>query len=216
VSLWADFLAHNQREMYKCTHYFPAYEAHFSRYRDQPITMFEIGCGEGGSLQLWKGFFGPHAQIVGIDIAERCKGYEEDQIAVRIGSQSDTDFLDTVLQEFGAPDIVLDDGSHQMDDIHASFRHLYPLMAARGVYAVEDLHTAYWPHYGGGLREPGSFMETCKVLVDELHADWTVSHSPPTAFTRSTTSIHFYNSLVVFERGRHREAVLVKVGGATT
>ena len=33
---------------------------------------------------------------------------------------------------------------------------------------VEDLHAAYWPEYGGGLRNPTSFLEVCKGLVDEL------------------------------------------------
>lgn len=203
MSLWAEFLTNRGRIIHKWTHYFPIYEDHFARYVNRPMTFLEIGCGEGGSLQLWKRYLGPLAQIIGIDIDETCKNFEEDQIAVRIGDQSDTVFLDRVVAEFGPPDIILDDGSHVMPDIRASFAHLYPRMSATGIYMVEDLHTAYWPEYEGGLRRDGSFIEICKGLIDELNADHTREAVKPTKFTRSTLSIHFYDSVAVFERGRH-------------
>jgi len=171
MNLWSEFLTNNQRIIHKWTHYFPIYEAHFRRYRNRPLTFVEIGCGEGGSLQLWKCYFGPFAQIVGIDILDQAKAFEEDQIAIRIGDQKDQQVLCQVLKEFGTPDIVLDDGSHRMADMTASFEYLYPRTAPGGIYMVEDLHTAYWDEYGGGTCREGSFIEFCKSLVDELNAD---------------------------------------------
>jgi len=202
MSLWAEFLTNQGRVVHKWKHYFPAYERHFSRYVNRPLTMVEIGCGKGGSLQLWKRYLGPHAQIVGLDIRPECAAFEEDQIAVRIGDQADHAFLARVIEEFGTPDIVLDDGSHIMSAVVASFSYLYPRTAPDGVYAVEDLHTAYWDEYEGGLRRRGTFIELCKTLLDELNADWSRGELPPTAFTRSTLSMHFYDSVAVFERGR--------------
>lgn len=202
MGLWAEFLNHTGRPVHKWTHYFPAYERHCARYVNRPLTMIEIGCGRGGSLQMWKRYLGPYARIVGLDINPACRGYEEDQIAVRIGSQADAGFLRAVLDEFGTPDVVLDDGSHVMSDIRTSFAVLYPRLAADGLYMVEDLHTAYAEEYGGGLRREGSFLELCKHLVDELNADWTRGALPPSEFTRSTLSMHFYDSMVLFERGR--------------
>ena len=67
---------------------------------------------------------------------------------------------------------------------------------------VEDLHTAYLDNYGGGLRKPGSFIELCKNLLDELNADTSQGALPSTEFTKTTQSMHFYDSLAVFERGR--------------
>jgi hypothetical protein len=151
---------------------------------------------------MWKRYFGPHAQIVGIDIREECSEFEEDQISIRIGDQSDANFLAKVLEEFGEVDIVLDDGSHVMRHVVASFSFLYNKISPDGVYMVEDLHTAYWDEYGGGLRRDGSFIELCKTLLDELNADWSRNTLPPTDFTRSTQSMHFYDSMAVFERGR--------------
>jgi cephalosporin hydroxylase len=151
MNLWSDFLTNNERLIHKWKHYFPIYERHFSRYVYRPLTFIEIGCGLGGSLQMWKRYFGPHVTIVGIDILPRCKEYEEDQIEVRIGSQQDASFLQSVLEEFGTPDIVLDDGSHMMSHVVATFQFLYPRVSHNGVYMVEDLHTAYWEEYEGAL-----------------------------------------------------------------
>ena len=202
MSLWSEFLTHQGRTIHKWKHYFPAYERHFSRFIDRPVTFLEIGCGLGGSLQMWKRYLGPHAQVVGIDIRPECADYQEDQIAVRIGDQSDPAFLSKIIEEFGQPDIVLDDGSHIMAHVCASFGYLYPRTAPDGVYLVEDLHTAYWDEYGGGVGRAGSFVELCKALIDELNADWSRGVLTATAFTRSTQSMHFYDSIAVFERGR--------------
>lgn len=202
MSLWSEFLNNRGRTIHKWKHYFPAYERHFGRFVNQPMTFLEIGCGEGGSLQMWKRYLGPHAKIVGIDIRPECAAFEEDQIAIRIGDQSDPAFLKALIDEFSLFDVILDDGSHIMQHVGASFAFLYPRMSRTGVYMVEDLHTAYWDEYGGGLRCKDSFIETCKHLIDELNADWSRNALPPSEFTRSTLSMHFYDSIAVFERGQ--------------
>ena len=212
MNLWSDFLTNDARLIHKWKHYFPVYERHFRDFVYKPVTFLEIGCGLGGSLQMWKRYFGPHARIIGIDILPRCKEYEEDQIDVRIGPQQDTTFLQSLIDEFGTPDIVLDDGSHVMSHVVSSFQYLYPRTAKNGIYMVEDLHTAYWEEYGGGLHHPGSFMELCKHLMDELNADHSRDALPPTEFTRTTLSMHFYDSIAVFERGSHTKKWAPRIG----
>jgi len=212
MSLWSEFLSNQGRIIHKWTHYFPVYETHFARYINRPMTFLEIGCGQGGSLQLWKRYFGPFAQIVGIDINESCKAFEEDQIAVRIGDQKDHKFLSKVIGEFGTPDVVLDDGSHMMADVTESFRYLYSRTARSGVYMIEDMHTAYWNEYGGGAGCEGSFIELSKSLIDELNADHARNQVAVTEFTKSTLSMHFYDSVVVFERGHHLKKYAPLIG----
>jgi hypothetical protein len=200
MSLWSLFLNNTGKKIDKWAHYFPAYESHFSRFVDTPILFIEIGVQNGGSLQMWKRYFGPHATIVGIDIDPACKEHEEDQISVRIGDQSDVNFLCSVLEEFGTPDVILDDGSHIMSHVNMSFAYLYPRIAENGVYFVEDMHTSYWEHYDGGLEREGTFIEQSKKMIDELNAECSRSMTP-TEFTKSTVSMSFYDSCVVFERG---------------
>ena len=213
MSLWADFLANGERRViHKWKHYFPIYERHFAPFVNRSVSLLEIGCGDGGSLQMWKRYLGPHAQIVGVDIEPRCKDFEEDQIAVRIGSQDDPEFLDSVVAEFGPFDIVIDDGSHIQAHVAASFALLYARLAKNGVYLVEDLHTAYWPDFGGGLGKPDTFIEIAKNLVDELNADHGRDDAAATEFTRATNAICFYDSVIVFERGRYTKKFAPRIG----
>ena len=199
--LWTDFLAHNGRPMLKWNQYFPVYERPFERFVDRPVVMWEIGVGAGGSTQMWKRYFGPYAKIVGLDI-DPASYFEEDQITILIGDQSNPDCLEKMWDQHGPPDIVLDDGSHQMAHIDATFDFAYPIMDRNGVYIIEDLHTAYWPEYGGGGGN--SFIERSKKFIDLLNADhWRDPAGLQPDFTRYTMSMHFYDSMVVFERGYH-------------
>jgi 23S rRNA U2552 (ribose-2'-O)-methylase RlmE/FtsJ len=200
MSLWSQFYENPGKDVFKWVHYLPIYEKHFQRYVNQTVTVLEIGCLHGGSLQMWKRYLGPHARIVGIDINPACAAHEEDQIHVRIGSQDDKAFLRKVAEEFGPFDIVIDDGSHICEHLITSFEVLYGFVKDNGIYVAEDLHTNYWNGYGGGVRRTGTFIEHAKLLIDELNAYHTQGALDVTRFTNTTASIHFYDSMIFFEK----------------
>jgi len=201
MNLYAACLDNRNRPIHKWKHYFPIYERHCGGWVNKSVTVLEIGCGGGGSLQMWKRFFGPHAKIIGLDIRPGCKRFEEDQIFVQIGAQQDEVFLGRVIDEFGPPDIVIDDGSHVMSHILATFRILYPQVSKNGIYMVEDVETCYWERYEGGLGRAGTFVEISKGLIDELNADVARRKLASPQFARTTLSMHFYPGFIVFERG---------------
>ncbi len=201
MNLWQDFLTNDQKIINKWIQYFPIYERHFLSWRNKSITFLEIGVGTGGSLQMWQRFFGPMAKIVGIDIRPECGQHEEPGIFVRIGDQSDQGFLQSVIDEFGVPDIVLDDGSHRMDDVTSTFQFFYPLMHKNAIYMVEDMHTCYWDEFGGGINRPDTFINFAKHCVDRLNADHSRGKLRPDFITRQTLGISFYDSIVCFEKG---------------
>ena len=201
MNLWQDFLINDQKIIHKWEHYFPIYERHFSSWRNKSITFMEIGVSRGGSLQMWRRFFGPFAKIVGIDIEKKCKAHESPGIFVRIGDQSDHVFLQSIIDEFGVPDIILDDGSHRMEHIASSFDFFYPKMHKNAIYMVEDLHTAYWEEYGGGLDKPDTFINFAKECVDKLNANHTKGKVKPNVITKETLGISFYDSIICFEKG---------------
>jgi hypothetical protein len=201
MNLWQDFLTNGKKEIHKWVHYFPIYERHFAPWQNKSLTFLEIGVSQGGSLQMWQRYFGPLAKIVGIDINAECKIHEAPGIFVRIGDQKDPAFLAAVIEEFGVPDIVLDDGSHVMNDIKESFEFLYPKMRKNSVYMVEDLHTAYWEEYGGGLKKPDTFINIAKGFIDQLNADHSRGQLTPDRITRETFGISFYDSIVCLEKG---------------
>ena len=163
--------------------------------------MLEIGVSRGGSLQMWQRFLGPMATLIGIDIDASCAKHEDDNIFVRIGDQSDKSFLQSVSQEFGPPDIVIDDGSHVMADINATFEYFYPRLPKNGIYIVEDLHTAYWEEFEGGIENPDTFINRSKNFIDKLNADHSRGVIEADFMSKNTFGISFYDSVVVFERG---------------
>ena len=138
-----------------------------------------------------------------------CGQLAEEDIHIRIGRQEDTAFLGRLLEEFGAPDIVIDDGSHLQPQLTATFDFLYPHVAKNGVYIVEDLHAAYWPNHGGGLPPQVRSSRHAKRYIDEMHAEhfWHEegqAREGRTPLGDRTRSIHFYDSLVVMEVGEYR------------
>src|SRR5215472_13475880 len=46
------------RGIWKYTHYFDIYERHFSRFRGREVNVLEIGVYSGGSLEMWRDYFG--------------------------------------------------------------------------------------------------------------------------------------------------------------
>ncbi len=78
------FRKNDKRLIHKWAHYFDIYDRHFARFRDKEIVILEIGVSQGGSLQMWKDYFGPKAKIYGIDVNPQCKQLEEDNIKIFI------------------------------------------------------------------------------------------------------------------------------------
>ena len=213
------FYTHSGRAIDKWRHYLEIYDRHLSKYRGKHVRLLEIGVSEGGSLQLWKAYFGPLAEIVGLDVNPRCKDVEEAQISIVIGNQADSKTLDEILD--GLPfDIVIDDGSHRNADQIASFQKLYPMLAHDGIYICEDVHTSYEPEYNGGPpATPGTFVDFTKALIDQLNGWYHGAHAHrggmipgDIRFATTTFGMHFYDSLIVVEKRRQTRPVRVISG----
>jgi len=197
------FHEHTGNIIHKWNHYLEIYDRYFQRFRNKKITIMEIGIYKGGSLGMWQKYFGEECQIIGVDINPLCKRFESDKIKIFIGSQDDKKFLHSLKAQIPKVDILIDDGGHMMSHLRTTFNELYNWVKEDGVYLAEDLHTCYWPLYGGGFKRKSSFIEYCKELIDQLNA-W---HSEQkklrvNEFTETTHSIHFYDSIVVFEKRR--------------
>lgn len=208
------FINNNGKILHKWIHYFDIYERYFEKYVDKPILMIEIGVDNGGSIDMWKKYFGDNSTIVGIDIRPECKQFEdiENKVFVEIGDQSDINFLNSIIEKYGNPDIILDDGSHIMNHLIKTFEFLYYKMKSDGTYLVEDLHTCYWNDFEGGLRRPNTFIEFSKSKIDELNASYTNGQQESTEFTKNTQSINIYDSVIVFERRPQNKKFHIKTG----
>ena len=200
------FRANTGRAVYKWPHYFPVYHRHLARYRGAPVRVVEFGVYHGGSLQMWKDYFGPAAQVLGVDVDPRCAGLAGDGITVVTGDQDDLAFLDDLAGRVGPVDVVIDDGGHSMSQQIATFTRMWPALRDGGTWITEDVHTSYWPDYGGGYRRPGTFIEHVKSMIDQVNA-WH-SRNPafgPDSWTQTIGGIHVYDSIVVFDKEQHGE-----------
>lgn len=135
VTLLDMFHSHNGRQIDKWEHYFPIYEKHFSKFRGTNVRLLEIGIDHGGSLQLWKRYFGRYAEIIGVDINPEAM-FEEPQIATHVFDQQDP-----AIADLGPFDIVIDDGSHEPGHQSITFSNLWP--RCRSTYLIEDCHDCY-------------------------------------------------------------------------
>ena len=121
------------RRIHKWKHYFDIYERHFSRFRGSDVHVVEFGVAQGGSLQMWKQYFGPRARIYGIDINPHCKQLEEEQVEIFIGDQEDRAFLRSLMEKVPRIDILIDDGGHEMQQQIRTFEELFPFIGQNGV-----------------------------------------------------------------------------------
>lgn len=186
--------------VHKWHHYIPIYDRYFKNFRDRDIRFLEIGVSKGGSLQVWREYFGSSAIIYGIDIDPECEKYNGISAQVRIGSQADEGFLHRVIEEMGGIDIVLDDGSHRMDHLIQTLRCLFPMLNKHGLYMVEDLHTSYWSNFGGGLNEKQNFYNRIRDVVDDMHCWYHNGKQHEPMIGPICSAIHIHDSIVVLEK----------------
>lgn len=211
--LSAYFDQNEGRLITKWTHYFDIYDRHFSRFRDKEINILEIGVYQGGSLQMWKKYFGDKATIYGVDIIPRCKELEEENIKIFIGSQSNRNFLRDLKTKIPRVDILIDDGGHTMVQQIVTFEELFDHVKEDGVYLCEDLHTSYWVEYGGGYKRRGTFIEYSKNFVDYINAYHSTQRSlSVNDFTSSVNSLHYYDSILVIEKQKRQKPSQLQSG----
>lgn len=205
------FRTNDERLIHKWTHYFDIYDRHFAPYRGKPVKILEFGVSQGGSLQMWKHYFGRRAHITGVDINPKCAKLTEDRVDVVIGDQEDRKFLRQLGRQLGKVDIVIEDGGHTMAQQINTFETIWPRVRNGGLMLMEDLHTSYWKRHGGGLKQEGTFIEYAKNLIDSQHA-WHVPGMDPDDYTRTIGGMHVYNSIIVFDKDVVTRPTNVKSG----
>lgn len=159
--------------------YTEQYDHYFSKWREQPIRLLEIGFCHGISAVLWEAYFtNPDSQFYYIDVDTT--GFK---FMYRLSSRSHLEMVDQSnhqLNEYiqrvgGEFDIIIDDGSHHTQHQIYSFKTLFPYVKSGGIYVVEDLFGSYWKHLGGGgTQENPKSSADCAVnffgnLVHDLN-----------------------------------------------
>ena len=151
---------------YKHTTYFDSYDHFLSNYRDKEITFVEIGVLDGGSLFMWRDYFGRKARIIGVDLNPDAKKWEKEGFEIFIGSQSDEKFWQKFIKKVGKIDILLDDGGHTYSQQIVTTECLLPHIRDGGIIIIEDTHTSYMKGFGDQYF---SFIEYVKEHIDKIN-----------------------------------------------
>lgn len=147
------------------------YDFFFSRLRDKPIRLLEIGVDKGPSLRMWREYF-PNAEIFGVDINPECLSVTGDWTVV-IGDQSNPLFwLEFVKNNGTWWDIIIDDGGHYANMILTSFEFMWGNLHPGGLYCIEDVGTAYPNYTQGRIRCDEVYMQNCVPDGWQNHMDY--------------------------------------------
>jgi hypothetical protein len=184
----------------KHSSYFHVYDEVFSKYRGRPITFVEIGVLNGGSLFMWRDYFGPQARIIGIDFNPAAKKWAGEGFEIHIGNQADPNFWSEFFQSVGMVDVVLDDGGHTNEQQIVTTLATIPHIRDGGVLMVEDVHASYMRQFSNPSRY--SFVNFSKFIVDVLNTRFPKIRGSKHVLRNMVYSISFFESIISFRVDR--------------
>jgi hypothetical protein len=185
----------------KHSSYFHVYEKLLSPYRGREITFVEVGVYNGGSLFMWRDFFGPQARIIGVEFNPDAKRWETDGFEIHIGDQSNANFWLDFYKKIGPIDVLLDDGGHSNEQQIVTVAQSASHVKDGGIILVEDTHTSYMSQFGNPSRY--SFMNFAFDVVHSINNRFPAVKSSDNSLSSEVSSVGFYESIVSFHINRN-------------
>lgn len=180
----------------KWKNYFLIYDELLQKYVNKSITFVEIGILDGGSLKMWKSFFGSRARIIGIDLNPKAKKFAEKGIEIYIGDQSKDKFWKEFFNEVGKVDIILDDGGHTNAQLITTTINCIPKIKNQGILIIEDTHTSYLKEFGNPSKY--SFINFSKKIVNDINYRFPGLGNYKYSLNKYVYSIQYFESITVF------------------
>jgi len=186
-----------KRESLKCDSYFQVYEEMFNQYVGKKITFVEVGVLQGGSLFMWREYFGKDARIIGVDLHPNAKELEKYGFEIYIGSQSDKNFWKNFYTKVGKIDILLDDGGHVNDQQIITLSESINNVNDGGIIMTEDVHTSYFKKFGNPSKY--SYINYSKFLIDIVNSRFPETEIKKNNFSSKIYSVSFFESIVAIK-----------------
>tara|TARA_B100000900_G_scaffold406100_1_gene416631 strand:- start:314 stop:1114 length:801 start_codon:yes stop_codon:yes gene_type:complete len=185
----------------KHTNYFDIYDDLFEKYRNKKITFVEIGIFSGGSLFMWRNYFGKKARIIGIDLNPESKKFEKYGFEIFIGDQSKVSFWKNFFRKVGKVDIVLDDGGHTNFQQIVTTNECVPMIKDKGLMVIEDVHTSFIKK---NWYNPSkySFINYSKKIIEDINSRFPGIGNFNYSLNKYIYKIQFFESIVSFDINR--------------
>jgi SAM-dependent methyltransferase len=183
------------RGMWKWNHYLDIYHRHFQKFIGKEVHVVEVGVFSGGSLEMYKSYFGSKCHVYGVDIREECRSLQNETTKIFIGDQADRGFWRRFRQEVPVLDILIDDGGHKTEQQIVTLEEMLPHLRPGGVFVCEDVVGEFngFDAYVGGLTAKLDLCELVRGPVKELS-------SVAAPFQADIDSIHNYSYVTVIEK----------------
>ena len=180
----------------KWDNYFDIYEKIFKKFVNKKITFVEVGIGNGGSLFMWRKFFGKKARIIGIELNPDAKKLEKHGFEIFIGDQADPNFWKNFYKQTGKVDVLLDDGGHKNIQQITTFMESVKFIKDGGKIIVEDTHTSYMKKKGFKNPSKYSFINFTFQLIENMHRRNPSIDKNLNYISKKVKQINFYDSIV--------------------
>jgi hypothetical protein len=158
--------------------YIPGYADLFKNVKHTARNILEIGIGggqheinmsrmeprykAGNSIRMWRQYFTNADNVYAFDIDPTSMIRGEDKITTFVVDQSSPNQLINVMSIIDKQiDVIIDDGSHQINHQVISFKTLEKYLPSGGIYAIEDIQP---PHFDG-LRNLTIFDNTYREYI---------------------------------------------------
>jgi hypothetical protein len=187
--------------------YTELYERLFLEWKNEPITIFEIGIANGGSLKMWQEYFS-RARIFAVDIDPKTQ-FDNPRVRTFIADQADRDQLKPAIAAAGRPHILIDDGGHTMEQQQISLGYLFPHVREGGYYVIEDVHTSLpqlWQGYG---VERGVANTTLRMLENFVRGSKPSIRSKYMSQSEMTYLDQHLDSIIISHRPQSRSIMAV-------
>ena len=196
----------SKKNSIKYEKYLSVYDEILSDYRGKDITFVEIGVLDGGSLEMWKKYFGKNAKIIGIDLNPKSKKFEQEGIEIFLGDQADKNFWESFFKKIGKVDIIIDDGGHTNKQQIVTTINSVKNINDGGMLVIEDTHSSYIREYANPHKY--SFVNFSKKIIDDINYTFFPSFSALKKFQLSLNkeiySIRYFESFCIFYIDRNR------------
>ena len=167
------------------------YEKKFEKFKNNKINILEIGSYSGASAAAFTKFF-PNSNIFCFDINISNFIYKSKQIHVfgldiknKISVEK---ALNLILTKFNIKefDVIIDDGSHNLNDILITLKSFFKLLKKKGLFIIEDFKYPNYYKYNKNIEH---------IYVDEFLKNLEDKKISPSKIFTENEQIKLMNSI---------------------
>ena len=188
------------------------YEKYFNKFKNNKFNFLEIGTWEGASLASFHKYF-KKANIYGIDRNFKNKFYSKRLkfFYCDTTNSSDLKILKKNLK-FNKFRIIIDDGSHLLNDIIHNLKFFFNLLENGGYYIIEDYnHPKYYPFLNNSKNN--------EILVNKIITNLKkkkkfkskiLSNSDQKSFFKQIQKIYVHKGIMIDQKKNVSDIVVIK------